>query len=73
MIKPLLGAHSCLGRALALNDMLLVTAHVVRRYRMRFPPGETGDHVFLDWSDRFTSKLGRLRLVFEPREPEVEV
>ncbi|OJJ03893.1 hypothetical protein ASPVEDRAFT_136407 [Aspergillus versicolor CBS 583.65] len=67
------GAHSCLGRALALNDMLLVTAHVVRRYRMRFPPGETGDHVFLDWRDRFTSKLGQLRLVFQPREPEVEV
>ncbi|KAL6231477.1 hypothetical protein BDW75DRAFT_247861 [Aspergillus navahoensis] len=61
------GSHSCLGRALAMNDMLLITAHIVRRYRMRFPLGENGDIVFREWNDRFTSSLGRLRLVFEIR------
>ncbi|KAL2814652.1 benzoate 4-monooxygenase cytochrome P450 [Aspergillus granulosus] len=62
------GGKSCIGRALAMNDMMLVVAHVVSRYRMRFPPGETGDSVFDDWNDNFTSTLGRLRLVFEKRE-----
>ncbi|KAL2827895.1 cytochrome P450 [Aspergillus pseudoustus] len=62
------GGKSCIGRALAMNDMMLVAAHVVSRYRMRFPPGEIGDSVFDDWSDNFTSTLGRLRLVFEVRD-----
>jgi tryprostatin B 6-hydroxylase len=51
-----------------MNDMMLVAAHVVSRYKMRFPPGETGDSVFNDWTDNFTSTLGRLRLVFEMRQ-----
>ncbi|CEL09984.1 hypothetical protein ASPCAL13111 [Aspergillus calidoustus] len=62
------GGKSCIGRALAMNDMMLVAAHVVSRYKMRFPPGETGDSVFNDWTDNFTSTLGRLRLVFEMRQ-----
>ncbi|KAL5042261.1 hypothetical protein BDW71DRAFT_200739 [Aspergillus fruticulosus] len=62
------GSHSCLGRALAMSDMMLVTAHIVRRYRLSFPPGESGDCVFAEWTDRFTSRLGRLRVVFERRE-----
>ncbi|KAL4748735.1 hypothetical protein BDW72DRAFT_214564 [Aspergillus terricola var. indicus] len=61
-------SHSCLGQALAMNDMMLVTAHIVRRYRMSFPAGEDGLCVFRDWTDRFTSGLGRLRLVFEMRD-----
>lgn len=51
-----------------MNDMMLVIANIIRQYRMRFPPGETGDAVFNDWTDQFTSRLGRLRLIFEKRE-----
>ncbi|RDW61829.1 cytochrome P450 [Aspergillus mulundensis] len=62
------GSKSCIGRALAMNDLMLVTAHIVHHYEMRFPAGETGDEVGRDWVDNFTSTLGRLRLVFEERE-----
>ncbi|KAL2870706.1 cytochrome P450 [Aspergillus lucknowensis] len=57
------GSKSCIGRALAMNDLMLVTAHIVYHYQFQFPQGETGDSVFKDWSDNFTSTLGRLRLV----------
>ncbi|KAJ5905858.1 uncharacterized protein N7473_002774 [Penicillium subrubescens] len=63
-----LGHHSCLGRALAMNDVRLITARLVQRYRFRIPPGETGDAVLRDLKDQFTSNPGRLRLVFELRE-----
>jgi tryprostatin B 6-hydroxylase len=63
-----LGHHSCLGRAFAMNDMRLITARLVQRYRFRIPPGETGDAVLRDLKDQFTSNPGRLRLVFELRE-----
>ncbi|KAL4924528.1 cytochrome P450 [Aspergillus undulatus] len=57
----------CIGRALAMNDLMLVTAHIVYYYWMRFPPGETGDSVIDDWKDNFTSTLGQLSLMFELR------
>ncbi|CEO60507.1 hypothetical protein PMG11_05132 [Penicillium brasilianum] len=63
-----LGHHSCLGRALAMNDMRLITARLVQRYRFQLPPGETGEEVLRDLKDHFTSNPGRLRLVFELRE-----
>ncbi|PYI08005.1 cytochrome P450 [Aspergillus sclerotiicarbonarius CBS 121057] len=59
--------RSCLGRGLAMNDMMLVAAHVIQHYRMSFPAGGTGDGVFEDWKDQFTSSLGRLQLRFERR------
>ncbi|KAL5339970.1 cytochrome P450 [Aspergillus crustosus] len=61
------GSKSCIGRALAMNDLMLVTAHIVYNYTMEFPDGETGESVIDDWSDNFTSTLGRLRLVFKVR------
>ncbi|KAE8151233.1 cytochrome P450 [Aspergillus avenaceus] len=62
------GHHSCLGRAVAMNDMMLVTARLLRQYRIRFPPGETGESVWRDWKDQFTSNPGRLKLIFELRK-----
>ncbi|KAL2813351.1 benzoate 4-monooxygenase cytochrome P450 [Aspergillus cavernicola] len=62
------GSKSCIGRALAMNDLMLVTAYIVYQYQMEFPLGETGDSVVDNWSDNFTSTLGRLRLVFKIRE-----
>ncbi|KAB8236623.1 cytochrome P450 [Aspergillus alliaceus] len=62
------GHHSCLGRAVAMNDMMLIAARLLRQYSVRFPPGETGDAVWNDWKDQFTSNPGRLRLIFESRK-----
>ncbi|GLA10845.1 hypothetical protein AnigIFM62618_000443 [Aspergillus niger] len=59
--------RSCLGRGLAMNDMMLIGAHMIQHYRMSFPAGDTGDRVFNDWKDQFTSCLGRLELRFERR------
>ncbi|KAI2794603.1 hypothetical protein POX_a01202 [Penicillium oxalicum] len=63
-----LGHHSCLGRALAMNDMRLITAKLIQKYRFSFPAGEDGSAVLGDLKDQFTSNPGRLRLVFELRE-----
>ncbi|EAW15346.1 cytochrome P450 [Aspergillus clavatus NRRL 1] len=62
------GHHSCLGRALAMNDMRLVTARLVQKYNFRFPPGDKGEAVLRDLRDQFTSNPGRLRLIFEVRK-----
>ncbi|KAJ5669801.1 hypothetical protein N7462_010871 [Penicillium macrosclerotiorum] len=62
------GHTSCLGRALAMNDMRLITARLVQKYNFSLPPGETGDSVLRGLKDQFTSNPGRLRLVFQSRE-----
>ncbi|KAJ5720411.1 uncharacterized protein N7483_008345 [Penicillium malachiteum] len=62
------GHTSCLGRTLAMNDMRLITARLVRRYRFSVPDGETMESVWRDLKDQFTSNPGRLRLFFELRE-----
>lgn len=51
-----------------MSDMMLVTAHIVRKYRFKFPPGESGDLLFNGWTDQFTTYLGPLRLIFEERQ-----
>ncbi|ORY67019.1 cytochrome P450 [Pseudomassariella vexata] len=61
------GDTSCLGRALATDTMRFVTARLVKKYRFRLPPGETGCRVLDDMRDQFTSISGRLTLSFELR------
>jgi tryprostatin B 6-hydroxylase len=51
-----------------MNDMRLITARLVQRYRFKLPAGETGEEVLRDLKDHFTSNPGRLRLIFELRE-----
>ena len=48
--------------------MRLVTARLIKKYHIRFAPGETGHRVTSDLRDQFTSNPGRLRLVFELRD-----
>ncbi|OOF94575.1 hypothetical protein ASPCADRAFT_26369, partial [Aspergillus carbonarius ITEM 5010] len=61
------GHHSCVGRFLAMDDMRLVTARLVKKYRVSLPDGETGERVLGDLRDQFTATPGRLRLRFEAR------
>lgn len=51
-----------------MNDMRLITAKLIQKYRFSFPAGEDGSAVLGDLKDQFTSNPGRLRLVFELRE-----
>ncbi|KAJ5716177.1 hypothetical protein N7493_008088 [Penicillium malachiteum] len=64
-------SNGCLGRNLAMNDMRLITARLVKRYCFKVPDGETTESVWKDLKDQFTSNPGRLRLIFELREDSV--
>ncbi|KAJ3943433.1 uncharacterized protein N0V96_006358 [Colletotrichum fioriniae] len=61
------GHHSCLGRFLATDTMRFVVARLVKKYHFRLAPGETGNRVFDDVRDQFTSNPGPLSLCFELR------
>ncbi|KAG0137852.1 cytochrome P450 [Tuber indicum] len=62
------GAHSCIGRPLAMNEMRTATARVIQRFQVQL--GESyDDKVFRDeWKDYFTVKLGPCPLKFVPRK-----
>ncbi|KAK2053246.1 cytochrome P450 [Colletotrichum caudatum] len=61
------GHHSCLGRFLATDTMRFVVARLVKKYHIRLAPGETGNRVFEEIRDQFTSNPGPLSLCFELR------
>ncbi|KAL4799122.1 cytochrome P450 [Aspergillus venezuelensis] len=61
------GPRSCIGRTLALNDLVLVAAHLIRKYRFGFEEGDDGGAVQRDWKDQFASSPGVLRVLFEVR------
>ncbi|OLN85286.1 Tryprostatin B 6-hydroxylase 2 [Colletotrichum chlorophyti] len=61
------GHHSCLGRFLATDTMRFVVARLLKKYRIRLAPGETGKRVFEEVKDQFTSNPGPLSLCFELR------
>ena len=61
------GSRSCLGRFLAEDMMRMVIASVVKRYRFRLGPGETGERVMGETRDQFVPNPGPLSLCFEER------
>ncbi|KAI4112731.1 MAG: hypothetical protein LQ345_006158 [Seirophora villosa] len=63
------GHASCVGQGLAMTQLRLILASVVKRYHVRFPPGgQDGREVLRDMKDQLTAKPGELRLVFERRD-----
>jgi len=62
------GAHSCIGRPLAMNEMRTTVARVIQRFEVQL--GESyDDRVFRDgWRDYSTVKLGPCPLKFVPRK-----
>ncbi|EMR70914.1 putative cytochrome p450 protein [Eutypa lata UCREL1] len=61
------GRHSCIARVMA-NDMLRVTtAQLVKRFRFRLTPGETGRRVLENMKDQLAPNPGHLALRFELR------
>ncbi|CAI6336678.1 unnamed protein product [Periconia digitata] len=62
------GATSCLGRAFGLDQMRLVLAQVIQKYRFEIAPGEGKDRFMVDLMDHFTSNPGQLKLVFSARK-----
>ncbi|KAH8595452.1 cytochrome P450 [Bisporella sp. PMI_857] len=62
------GHHSCVGKNLGLDAMRMVLAHLIGKYHIAFPPGETGEYMIKDLKDQFTSDPGNLRVIFKLRE-----
>jgi cytochrome P450 len=51
------GAANCVGRALALHEIRVVVAALVRRYDIRFAPGFQPS----DWTDHLTDQFALVR------------
>ena len=62
------GRASCVGQGLAMTQIRLVLASLVKRFHLKFLPGEDGREVVRDMRDRLTAQPGKLTLVFEHRE-----
>ena len=52
---------------MALQELRCVTALLVSKYDVSFPPGEDGRSVEEDTLDHFTSNPGELKVVFRAR------
>ncbi|KAF1958643.1 cytochrome P450 monooxygenase-like protein [Byssothecium circinans] len=61
------GAHSCLGKQLALMELRLVIAKLVTRYDLSFLDAERKHETVSDIKDCFTALPGPLNLVFKRR------
>ncbi|KAF4629298.1 hypothetical protein G7Y89_g8848 [Cudoniella acicularis] len=59
------GRYSCVGKNLAMGELRLVTALLVKKYRIRLASGEDGKRVEEDLRDQFTAAPGELNLSFE--------
>ncbi|KAL8657044.1 MAG: hypothetical protein Q9226_002308 [Calogaya cf. arnoldii] len=63
------GRSSCVGQGLATTQLRLVLAAIVKKFHVRFLPGDDGSSAVRDMKDQLTAKPGKLRLMFEPRIP----
>ncbi len=62
-----LGRYNCIGKNLAYMELRAVTARLVSKYDVCFPPGEDGRSVEEDTRDQFTANPGALRVIFRAR------
>jgi cytochrome P450 len=62
------GRTSCVGQGLATTQIRLALASLVKKFRVRFLPGEDGREVVRDMKDQLTAQPGMLKLMFELRE-----
>ncbi|KAL8906217.1 MAG: hypothetical protein Q9171_006360 [Xanthocarpia ochracea] len=62
------GRASCVGQGLAITQIRLVLASVVKRFHVQFLPGNDGSEVLKDMRDQLTAKPGELRLAFKRRD-----
>ncbi|TGO42003.1 hypothetical protein BHYA_0013g00060 [Botrytis hyacinthi] len=64
------GVHSCVGKTLALNELRLVIARIVRTFDIQF--GHSHDDVIFEreWKDYMVVEVGKLWVRFLPRRLE---
>lgn len=61
------GRFNCVGRNLAMREMRLVIAMLVKKFKVDFWEGEDGQRLFPDLRDQFTPAPGTLNLRFKVR------
>ncbi|KAI5924848.1 putative cytochrome P450 monooxygenase [Camillea tinctor] len=62
-----IGPYGCVGRPLAQMQLRTLTAQIVMRFDLEFPPGQDGSGFIENVTDRFTWGLAPLDLCFKPR------
>ncbi|KAI0202450.1 cytochrome P450 [Astrocystis sublimbata] len=61
------GRHLCPGKQLGMMQVRIVTALIIANFKFGLSPAEASDtRVLKDFTDAFTSKPGKLELVFTP-------
>ncbi|CAD6451908.1 7a9d94ff-9170-4066-ba75-deea6008af81 [Sclerotinia trifoliorum] len=62
------GVHSCVGKTLALQELRLVVARIVRTFDVQFGPSYDEAVFESEWKDHLAVKIGNLWLRFLPRK-----
>jgi cytochrome P450 len=62
------GMHNCVGKQLALNEMRIVVARIVRDFDVLLGESYNEEQFDSEWKDHIAVKLGALWLKFLPRE-----
>ncbi|KAL8973608.1 MAG: hypothetical protein Q9197_002147 [Variospora fuerteventurae] len=62
------GSRQCVGKNLALTEIRLVVAMLLKRFEVSFPVEQNVDSVIDDMKDQVTAQPGECQLVFTPRE-----
>lgn len=57
----------CVGKMLALTQIRLTVAMLLKRYRIVFAPGQDVDVVEREMRDQVTAQPGPCRVIFEAR------
>ena len=63
------GAHSCVGRQLALNELRIVLATVVQKWDVVLGEQYSENQWEKDWKDHALLEIGKLWVKFVPRSP----
>lgn len=61
------GRYNCVGKNLAMIEMRVVIAMLVRKFRIGFSGADKGETLFSDLRDNFTAAPGKLQLQFHIR------
>ena len=66
------GHRQCVGKSLALMEIRLVVATLLRRFKVSFPARQDVNSVVDDMEDLVTAQPGECWLMFTPRIYQVE-
>jgi cytochrome P450 len=62
------GPHTCIGRQLALGELRMAVARVVRVYRVEVGEGYDEEKYRREFKDHATAMIGEIQVRFIPRE-----